>query len=160
MKQHLSLIAAVGENGAIGRNNGLIWRFRKDMMRFRSLTTSHAVIMGKNTMQSLPRPLPNRVNIVLANLNVRIEGFVIAHSIEEALGLAGHDDEIFFIGGANVYAQAIPIVDRMYLTEVSHAPEDADTFFPEFDRNGWVEASREPEDEGGYRFDFVIYDRK
>ena len=160
MKRRLSLIAAVAENGAIGRNNGLIWRFRKDMMRFRSLTTSHAVIMGKNTMQSLPHPLPNRVNIVLANLNVKIEGFVIAYSIEEALGLACHDNEVFFIGGANVYAQAIPLVDRMYLTEVHHAPKDADTFFPEFDRNKWVETSREFEDESGYHFDFVVYDRK
>jgi dihydrofolate reductase len=159
MKQRLSLIAAVGENRAIGRNNGLIWQFREDMRQFRHLTIPHAIIMGRNTALSLPNPLPNRKNIVLTRVHHNMTGFAISHSIDDALRLAKHDDEVFFIGGASIYAQAIPLVSRMYLTEVRHAPKDADTFFPEFDRGEWSETSRESHDENGFRFDFVVYDR-
>lgn len=159
MKQRLSLIAAVGENRAIGRNNGLIWQFKEDMHRFRNLTIPHAIIMGRNTALSLPKPLPNRVNIVLTKLRHNMPGFVISRSIDDALRLAQRDDEVFFIGGASIYAQAIPLVSRMYLTEVRHAPKDADTFFPEFDRSEWTESSREPRIENGFLFDFVVYDR-
>lgn len=160
MTRRFSVIAAVGKDNAIGNDNQLLWRIPKDMHRFRLITTGHTVIMGWRTACSLPNPLKDRTNIALTKEHRARDGFVIAHSIDEALGLAPGDDEIFFIGGMHIYAQTIPIADRMYLTEINAAPEKADAFFPEVNWSEWKETSREPAEENGLHFDFVIYNRK
>lgn len=161
MRQRLSIIAAVGLNQAIGKENGLLWKLPEDMRRFRETTTGHTVIMGRNTALSLPKPLSGRTNIVLTKKeDIGREGFIIAHSIEAALSLGENDEEIFFIGGASIYEQSIPFADRLYLTEVMDAPDDADTFFPAVDWSMWSMVSRDPHTENGYDFDFVIYDAR
>lgn len=158
----LVIIAAVGGNRAIGRENGLLWRIPEDMRRFKETTFGHVVVMGRNTAISIDKPLVGRKNIVLArDLQIVPPYFHVVSSIKDALALCRHENRIFFIGGAQVYAAALPLVSRMYLTEVHDSPPDADAFFPVFDRNEWMETSREPHERSdGLRFDFVEYERK
>lgn len=125
----LSLIAAVAENGVIGDRNRLLWHISEDLRRFRALTTGHPVIMGRKTCESLGRPLPNRTNVVITRHPLAIVGCMVVHSLEEALTRFPADEELFIIGGAQIYAAALPIADRFYLTRVGHAYE-GDTRFP------------------------------
>jgi dihydrofolate reductase len=159
----ISIIVAVANNQAIGKNNDLLWHLPGDLIRFKKITSGHAVIMGKNTWESLPRkPLVNRVNIVITdNMQDVFEGALRAGSIEEALGLVNNDDENFVIGGASVYRQFLPLCDRIYLTRVFKDFE-ADVFFPEIDPEQWNLVSREdfpPEGENDFSFSYLIYDR-
>ncbi|MDP2656538.1 MAG: dihydrofolate reductase [bacterium] len=156
----LSLIAAVGKNRVIGKDNGLPWHLPVDLKHFKDLTTGHTVIMGLKTYESIGRPLPNRINIVLtSDTSFTTPGCLVAHSLDEAIGLA-HDDA-FIIGGANLYAQALDRVGRMYLTCV-HASPDGDVFFPEFDITQWKEVSREEhkaDEENEYDYSFVTLEK-
>ena len=152
----LAMIAAVGRNGVIGVDGDLPWRIPEDMKHFRRQTLGHAVVMGRKTWDSLGRPLKHRRNIVLSRrIGLKLEGAEVAHSLEDALRLAWNgDEEPMIIGGATLYAAALPQATRLFLTEVDQAPT-GDTFFPDLDLAAWREASREEHD--GYAF--VVWQR-
>nr|APO30046.1 Dihydrofolate reductase [uncultured bacterium] len=146
----ISIIAAIADDNAIGKNNKLLWRLPADMRRFKDLTTGHAVIMGRKTFESLPKgPLPNRKNVVLTTLPEA--GFVNCFGCESmgsALDICEKEDEIFILGGALVYRQALRIADKMYITRVHGEFKDADTFFP-VGKLGFMGRSRTPGIPGG-----------
>ncbi|MCK9311166.1 MAG: dihydrofolate reductase [Bacteroidales bacterium] len=131
------IIVAIAQQNAIGKNNGLLCHLPDDLKHFKKITSGHTVIMGRNTFFSLPKgALPNRRNIVLSPDEETFKGCETAHSIEEALKMCSTDEKVFFIGGAMIYRQAYPIVDKLYLTKI-HADFEADTFFPEIDYSQW-----------------------
>ncbi len=165
----VSLIAALTRNRVIGKNNDLPWKLPDDMKYFMETTKGHLVIMGRKNFESLPpkfKPLKDRVNIVITRNPESVAGYdvVTAGSMDEALALAqkSHgNDEIFVIGGAQIYSLALPHADRLYLTEIA-TTLDGDTHFPPIDARQWREASRRhhPADERHlFAFDFVVYDR-
>ncbi|HET6295279.1 MAG TPA: dihydrofolate reductase [Kribbella sp.] len=146
------LIAAVGSNGVIGRDNDLPWRIREDLQHFKQLTLGHTLVMGRKTYDSIGRPLPGRRTVVITRQqDWTVEGVEVVHTLEDALKLAV-DNDLYVAGGGDVYRQALPYADRLELTEVDQAPE-GDVTFPAFDRSGWRESARDPR-EG---FSFVTY---
>lgn len=160
-KPCLSLIAAVAANGVIGSDNALPWRLPEDLKRFKALTLGHPVIMGRKTYASIGRPLPGRRNIVVSrNAAFAAAGCETAASLEAAIAAcAGTADEIFVIGGAQIYAEALPLAERLYLTEI-RAEFPGDARFPAFDRDAWRETARERHPgENGIGFDFAVYER-
>ena len=154
-----SVIAAVAKNRAIGYENKLIYWLPNDLKRFKALTTGHTIIMGRNTFLSLPKgALPNRRNIVLSRSTKDFPGCDVYSSLEEALKHCTPDEDIYIIGGASVYRQALKIADRLCLTEINDTPEKADTFFPPYD--DWKEESREDHEKDErheYEYSFVDY---
>jgi len=149
----------VATNRAIGKNNQLLWHLGGDLKHFKEITSGHPVIMGEKTYYSIGRPLPKRTNIVLSqNLDLFIEGCIIAHSIDEAIEIASKQDqdEIFIIGGGSIYSQTINKADKLYLTIVNQV-YDADTFFPEYGDFKLVSES-DPMNENGleYRFQELV----
>jgi len=159
----ISIIVAIAENYAIGKNNDLLWHIPEDLKRFKRLTTGHTVVMGKKTWESLPRrPLPNRVNIVISDdPEDHFDQCVMAGSIEDAINKLVPSDESFIIGGASVYRQFLPFCDRLYITWV-HKAFEGDVFFPELDFSEWLLISTE-DIHSGANIDFAysnnIYDR-
>lgn len=135
----------MAENGAIGNDNKLLYWLPEDMRRFRRLTTGHTIIMGRRTWQSLPKgALPNRRNIVLTRqVGFEAPGAEVFGSLQEALAACGGDGEVFIIGGASLYAEAIPLAQRLYLTRVDDTPAQADAFFPKIDEEVWIMVSEE-----------------
>jgi dihydrofolate reductase len=155
-KPIISIIAAVAENRAIGLKNKLLWDIPEDMKHFSSITRGHPVIMGQKTFESIGKPLPNRVNIVLTKEpDLKIEGCIIVNSIEQALAEAKkHDqEEIFFIGGGMVYRQALPLADKLYLTVVK-GDFEADTYFPDYSEFTKVVSRRESHDDS-FQYTFM-----
>jgi dihydrofolate reductase len=157
----LSLIAAVARHRAIGKNNALLCHLSEDLKHFKRTTLGCPVVMGRKTWDSLGRPLPGRRNIVITrNAQWRSAGAERADSVAAALQLVQHEAKVFVIGGAQIYAQALPLADELVLTEID-AEFEADTFFPAWDRTAFNEVSREehtaPE---GWRYSFVTYQRK
>lgn len=154
----MNAIAAISENGGIGRDNALLFRIRADLQRFKALTSGHTVIMGRKTLQSLPggRGLPHRRNIVITrDPDFTAERAEIVHSVDEALALA--EEDAFVIGGASIYQAMLPYCDRVYLTEV-YAAAEADVFFPSLD--GWQVVHRSAmQEEDGLRFRYIDYAR-
>ena len=161
-KPRISVIAALARNRVIGIENRLPWRLPEDLAHFKALTLGHPILMGRKTFESLGRPLPGRTNVVITrNPDYRPEGCLVADSIPAAIALCGEADEVFFIGGAELYAQAIPFADRLYLTEVD-VDATGDAWFPDYDRGAFRQASRTAhtgEKGDPLRFDFVVYDR-
>jgi dihydrofolate reductase len=160
----ISLIVAIAENNAIGKDNELLWHIPDDLKRFKKLTSGHCVIMGKRTWNSLPvRPLPGRTNIVLTdNPSECFDCGLTAYSIEDALQKCNHDNEIFIIGGGTVYNQFLKIADRLYITHV-HKNFEADTFFPLIDPVIWEDIEREEhESDPGtdFSYTYVTYQRR
>ena len=159
----ISIIAAVAKNRAIGYQNKLIYWLPNDLKRFKALTTGHTIIMGRNTFLSLPKgALPNRRNIVLSRSQKAFPACDTYVSLEEALKHCTPDEDIYIIGGASVYRQALKIADRLCLTEIDDTPGDADTFFPPY-KDDWQEESREDhpiDDRHDFRYSFVDYIRK
>ena len=159
----ISIIAAVARNRAIGYKNKLIYWLPNDLKRFKALTTGHTIIMGRNTFLSLPKgALPNRRNIVLSRSQKTFEGCDVYPSLEEALAHCTPDEDLYIIGGASVYRQALPLADRLCLTEIDDTPSEADTFFPPY-QDDWEEESREDhpiDDRHDFRYSFVDYIRK
>ena len=158
----ISLIAGVAQDGAIGRANKLLWRLPADLARFKALTMGHAVIMGRKTWDSLPakfRPLPGRRNLVLTrNLDAALSGAEQFSSLEAALAACAGQERVFVIGGAEIYALALPLADRLELTEVEQDYPDADCYFPAWDPARFKEVAREPGlSPEGLRFAFVTY---
>ena len=157
-------MAAVARGGVIGRDNAIPWRIPEDAQRFRALTMGHPVVMGRRTWDSLPdrfRPLPGRRNVVVTrNPEWSAEGAEPAGSLGEALQLLEDAPQMYVIGGAEIYAAALPLADELVLTEIALDAE-GDTFFPEWDRGAFVEASRESHlSEDGTAFAFVTYERR
>ena len=158
----ISVIAAMSENRVIGRDGALPWHLPTDLARFKSITIGHSVIMGRKTFESVGQPLPKRRTIVITrNYDYQAAGVFIAHSLDEALDLAAHEDEIFILGGEAVYQIALPRADRLYLTIV-HATIQGDTYFPPIEPDQWelIEDSRhEADDRHAYAFTFRRYGR-
>jgi dihydrofolate reductase len=159
-KPRVALIAAVAANGVIGSDNALPWRLPEDLKRFRALTMGHPVIMGRKTFESIGRALPGRRNLVITrNAVYRAEGCEILGSLDSAVAACAGADEIFVIGGAQIYAEALPIARRIYLTEL-HRDFLGDARFPDFARTEWKETARETHrTEDGLAYDFAAYDR-
>jgi len=156
MTQPVVLVAAVADNGVIGAENGIPWHLPEDMAHFRRVTEGNVVVMGRLTFESIGRPLPRRTNIVVTrSADWSADGVLTAGSLDDALERArSHEGEVMVIGGAQVYALALPLADRMVLTEVHQSPV-GDAHYPPFSRDEWRETRREAHD--GY--DFVWWER-
>jgi dihydrofolate reductase len=159
----ISLIAAVSENGVIGAQNRLPWHLPDDLRHFRAITTGHTVITGRKNYDSIGKPLPNRRNIVITHQRgFHAPGCLVVNSLEEAIALTSAESEVFVIGGAQLYAQALPLATRLYLTEV-HATVAGDTYFPILEPGDWQETAREPhaaDERHAHAFSFVVLERK
>ena len=135
----ISIIVAIAENNAIGKGNQLLWRMPADLKHFKDATTGHTVIMGRKTFDSVGKPLPNRRNIVVTrNVALQIEGVEVVNTLEKAISLCNENEEVFIVGGAEIYKMAMDLTDKIYLT-VIHSVFDADTFFPVIDGAVWTE---------------------
>jgi dihydrofolate reductase len=161
----LSLIAALSTNGVIGRNNQVPWRLSTDLRRFKALTMGHHLIMGRKTFESVGRPLPGRINVVVTRqAGYAPPGVTVVHSLDDAVRVAAEagDREAFIAGGAEIYAQSLHSADRMYLTRV-HAEVEGDTWFPEFDDvTEWHLADAEhfeADEKNEFPFSFLTYER-
>lgn len=155
----INIIAAVARNHAIGYQNKLLYWLPNDLKRFKNLTSGHTIIMGRKTFESLPKgALPNRRNVVLSRNGQEFAGCDCYRSLDEALRHCRPDEDIYIIGGASVYRQALDKADRLCLTEVDDTPENADAFFPEYE--GWKEVAREEhpaDDRHAHAYAFVDY---
>jgi len=157
----INIIAAIAGNNAIGNDNKLLYWLPNDLKRFKALTTGHTIIMGRKTFDSLPKgALPNRRNVVLSHSTKHIEGCDVYTSLEEALKHCTLNEDVYIIGGASVYEQALPFADRLCLTLVHDTPEKADAFFPDFKE--WQEVWREDhnkDEKHAQSYSFVDYRR-
>ena len=163
----ISLIVAKAQNDAIGKDNDLLWRIRDDLKRFKKLTSHHVVIHGRKSYESIGKPLPNRTNIIITrSKSYQAPGAFVCHSFEEALDLAmklEHHGEIFVIGGAEIYRQSLPYVNRMYISEVKADFPNADVFFPKLNLEGWQCIERQEYQKSEFNefdFDFLIWEKK
>ncbi|RZJ64868.1 MAG: dihydrofolate reductase [Flavobacterium sp.] len=145
----LGLVVAISENNAIGKDNQLLWHLPADLKHFKEITSGHTIIMGRKTYDSIGRPLPNRRNIVITrSTDLQIPNVEVVNSLDSAISLCEGENEVFIIGGAEIYKHAIQFTDRIYLTTV-HQTYEADVYFPELNKNEWKEISSEfhPADE-------------
>lgn len=153
----VSMIAAVGKNLELGKNNNLIWHFKEDMKFFKDTTMGHTVVMGRKTFESLPKALPGRKNIVISsNAEYQAQGATVVTCVEEALQIADNE-EIFVIGGGKIYAEFLPYADKLYLTEIDAECEDADTYFPQFNKSEYIKEIINYYDIDGVEFYHVVY---
>ena len=153
----VSMIAAVGKNLELGKNNDLIWHFKEDMRFFKDTTMGHTVVMGRKTFDSLPKALPGRKNIVISsNAEYQAQGATVVTSVEEALQIADNE-EIFVIGGGKIYAEFLPYADKLYLTEIDAECDDADTYFPQFNKSEYIKEIINYYDIDGVEFYHVVY---
>ena len=156
------IIAAIGLNNELGKDNDLIWHLPADLKRFKKVTSGHAIIMGRNTFESIGKPLPNRRSIIITrNTSYKKEGCDVVHSLEEAINLIKDQKNAFIIGGAQIYKEAIEkqLVDQLDITKV-HQNFEADVFFPTIDQSVWEEISVEtflPDDKNQYTYSFISY---
>jgi dihydrofolate reductase len=160
----ISIIVCIAQNSAIGFENKLLYWLPNDLKRFKQLTTGHTIIMGRRTFESFPKgALPNRRNVVLSRqADAQFEGAEHFPTLETALASCRPDEDIYIIGGATVYEQAMPLADRLLITNVEDTPEKADAFFPPIDPSVWREVSRDshPTDEKHhFPYSFVDYER-
>jgi dihydrofolate reductase len=159
----ITLIAAAAENNALGKDNDLLWHLPNDFKRFKEITSGHHIIMGRKTFESFPKPLPNRTHIIITRQKeYLVENCIVVHSLEDAIAIAPQNEEVFIIGGAQIYEQSIPLADKIDLTRV-HTSLDADAFFPEFDTSEWnlVFSEKHFKDEKHqYDFTFETYLKK
>lgn len=167
----LSIIVAVAQNGAIGRDNGLLWHISEDLKYFKATTTGHPVIMGRKTYESVGRPLPGRRNIVLTRggleipqiKNPQTTSMEVVDSLEKVLEIAAGDEEFFIMGGGMLYNATFGLADKLYITRIFAAAEDADTFFPDVNEEEWIvvkEGEVLHDEENDIDFQFVVYKRK
>ncbi len=158
--QTISIIVATAKNGVIGVNNTLPWHLPEDLKRFRALTTGHHIVMGRKTYDSLGRLLPNRTTVIVTrNADYKVESALIANSLSDAIKKCGDDDEIFLIGGAELYKDALKVANKLYMTKIDLSVE-GDAFFPELDSANWQETSREAFTSAqGLDFTYVTYNK-
>ena len=158
----LSIIVALAPNHAIGFQNQLLWKISEDLQYFKRVTSGHCVVMGRKTFESIGRPLPNRLNIVVSRSLVEPPaGVTVAASLPQALAMAAHE-KTFVIGGGELYRQALPLANTLYITHVKAPAPQADTFFPSFDWRQWKEVFRQDHLRGAtfpHPFSFVVYER-
>ncbi len=163
IQKNISIIVAIAENFAIGKNNDLLFHLPNDLKHFKEITSGHTIIMGRNTLLSLPKwPLPNRRHIVITDKKDDFfEGCETVFSIEEAIEKVKNEKEAFIIGGGMIYRQFFPIAGKLYLTLV-HKPFDADVWFPEIDYSEWKEISREDfrDEKNGFNYSYLNLERK
>jgi dihydrofolate reductase len=161
----ITIIAAIAKNNALGKDNDLIWHLPADLKRFKAITSGHHILMGRNTYESIGKPLPNRTTIIITrNKNYFKDGCLVANSIEEAIELVENDDSIFIIGGAQIYNETIKkgLADKLDITQV-HQEFEADVFFPEIDLNIWEETNREDfkaDEKNKFDFSFLTFKKK
>ena len=163
MQPRISIIVAMAQNRTIGINNTLPWRCPEDLKHFKSLTMGHHMIMGRKTYDSIGKPLPGRTTVVVTrNPGLKIEGCIVTHSLEQAIAACAGDDEIFIVGGAELYTQALPLADTIYLTEIQQEVM-GDAHFPAFKQQEWREMAREPRTQEIPQpliYHFVTYQRR
>lgn len=159
----ISIIVAIAQNNAIGFENKLLYWLPNDLKRFKALTTGHTIIMGRKTFESLPKgALPNRRNIVLSRQEIEFEGAERFSSLKEALDHCKNEEEVYIIGGASVYKEAMSLADKLCITLIEDTPKDADAFFPSIDEKIWKETSREAhttDEKHLYPYKFIDYIR-
>ncbi|MBQ6746783.1 MAG: dihydrofolate reductase [Bacteroidaceae bacterium] len=160
----IAIIAAIDKNNALGFQNRLLFYLPDDLKRFKALTTGHTVVMGRKTFDSLPKgALPNRRNIVLSrSTKLELPGAEVYASLEEALKHCADDEQVFIMGGASVYKQAMPLADRLYMTEIDAEAAEADVYFPAIDHELWHETKRDvrrADDRHPCNYAFVDYER-
>jgi dihydrofolate reductase len=156
------LIAAVSKDKVIGKQGGIPWKIKEDLSFFKKKTLNSPIIMGRATYNSIGRPLPNRLNIVMTRSVKNTEGVTEVTSADKAIEAAsinGDSSRVYIIGGQNIYKEFLPIAHRMIITEVDLNIKDGDTFFPEWNISEWKEQSRDQREENGTRFSFVEYTR-
>ena len=161
----ISIIVAIDDNNAIGKNGDLLCHMSADLKYFKKKTTGKKVLMGSKTYESLPkRPLPNRENIVVTkHANKTFEGAIVVHSIEELREKVTADENAFVIGGGSIYREMLPYADRLYITHIHHSWDDADTFFPKIEKDIWRRVRKEDhqaDEKNPYDYTFSIYTRK
>lgn len=158
----LSLIVAISENRVIGREGQLPWHLSADLKRFKQLTMGHHIVMGRKTYDSIGRQLPGRTSVVLTRqTDWTVEGVLTATNLETALKLAGDDEEVFVIGGSQIYQLALPLVERLYVTRV-HASVSGDTYFPEISSEQWQleqSDSFNADEKNDHKYSFLVYSR-
>lgn len=159
----ITIVAAAAENNALGKDNDLIWRLPDDFKRFKALTSYHHIIMGRKTFESFPKPLPNRKHVVITRQeNYKNEAIEVVHSLEEAIQFSSTEDQVFIIGGGEIYKQALPFANKIELTRV-HGEFEADAFFPEIDEGKWDLVNSEFHDKDEkhkYSFSYLTYTKK
>ena len=156
------LIAAVSKDRVIGKQGGIPWKIKEDLSFFKEKTLNSPIIMGRATYNSIGRPLPNRLNIVMTRSAKNTEGVTEVTSVKKAIETASKSKDsskVYVIGGVNIYKEFLPIANKMIITEVELNIEDGDTFFPEWDIDEWKEQSRDQREENGIKFSFVEYTR-
>lgn len=162
MQTRISIIVAMAKNRTIGINNTLPWRCPEDLKHFKALTMGHHMIMGRKTFDSIGKPLPGRTTVVVTrNTGLKIDGCIVTHSLHEAIASCAGDDEIFIVGGAELYTQALPLADRIYLTEIQQ-DVIGDAHFPSFNQKEWTEITRDEriqETPQPLTYHFVTYQR-
>ena len=160
----INIIAAVAQNLAIGYQNKLLYWLPNDLKRFKALTTGHTIIMGRRTFESLPKgALPNRRNVVLTRSQITFPGAETFPTLQAALASCAPDEDIYIIGGASVYKEALPFADRLCLTEIQDRPVQADAFFPQFSKEEWAEVwseEHQPDERHAQAYRFVDYEKK
>jgi len=157
-----SIIVAIAKNHAIGKDNKLLWYLPNDLKHFKDVTSGHTVIMGRKTFDSVGKPLPRRRNIVVTRQAITIEGCEVVNTIEAALALCADEAEVFIVGGAEIYRQALHLTNRIYLTVIDQ-DFDGDTFFPELNPTEWEETEREnfePDEKNKYSYSFITFERR
>lgn len=158
----ISAICAMSENRVIGNHNQLPWHLPADLKHFKNITMGHPIIMGRKTYESIGRPLPGRLNIIITrDKNYQAPGCTVVNSIEDALSITQENDEIFIIGGASLYQSMLPFTQRLYLTLI-HQEIEGDAYFPELNMNDWVEIERNThlaEDAHSYSYSFLVFER-
>jgi dihydrofolate reductase len=160
----LTLIAAVAENNALGKDNRMLWHLPADFKHFKTLTSGHHIIMGRKTFESLPGVLPNRTHIIITRQeDYKAEGCLVVNSLDAAIASCLQDDEVFVIGGGEIYHQAIDRADKIELTRVFGITPEADAFFPEIDNSKWQlvkEVLHQKDEKHAYDMAFQTYIRK
>jgi dihydrofolate reductase len=159
--KNITMIAAVGKNLELGKNNDLIWHFREDMKFFREQTIGKPIVMGMKTLESLPKLLPQRQHIVLTSKNPNLdESIIIVHSIDELLTKVKSMDEVMIIGGATVYKEMLDYSDKLILTEIEAEDKEADVYFPDFNKELWNSEVVGEHEEKDIKYKHLVYTRK
>lgn len=159
-----AIVVAAAENNVIGKDNGLIWHLPADLRHFKQITMGHPILMGRKTYESIGKPLPGRTSVIVTSQEDYVaDGCIVAHSLQEALEEAkALDENVYIIGGAEIYKQALPLTDTIYLTRLHHT-FDGDVYFPELDDEEWETVAREhhePDEKNKYHYSFLTLRRK
>jgi dihydrofolate reductase len=157
----VSIVVAIAQNNAIGKDNKLLWHLPRDLKHFKEITTGGTIIMGRKTYDSVGRPLPNRRNIVITRQQIDIPGCEVVNSMDAGLDLCRDETEVFIVGGAEIYKQAMPLTDKIFLTIV-HQDFEGDTYFPDINWDIWKETARqdhEPDEKNPLPYSFITLER-